>query len=66
MQKKTDKKLCYSLINCIWNGCSKLSVLWREYLSYAANVLANSPKTSDMAKRDVLQLDLSQIDQAKE
>ena len=42
--------------NCICICRSKLSVLGRQCLSLAVNVLTNSPKISDITKRDMLQL----------
>ena len=35
------------------NGCCKFYPLRRKYLSSAVNVLTNSPKTSDIPKRDI-------------
>ena len=44
MQRKVEKKLFVSEDNCIWIGCVKLSLLRREYVSSAVNVLTNSYK----------------------
>ena len=41
---------------CILIVCDNLSVLWAEFLARAVNRLTNSPKISDMTKRDVFQL----------
>ena len=41
----------------------KLSLISREYLSSEFNVLTNRPKISDLIKRDLFQLNLSQNDQ---
>ena len=40
------------LDSCIWIGCVKLSVLRREYLPSAVNVLTNSPNFLHITKRD--------------
>ena len=36
-------------------------MLQREYLSWALNVLTNSPKISDPTKADLFQLNVSEI-----
>ena len=41
-----------SIFNFIWIGCIKLSLLRREYLSSAVNVLTNSPIIFHVTKRD--------------
>ena len=56
------QKVIDFLDNCIWTGCGSFSLLWREYLPSAVNVLTNSPKISDQTKREIFQLNLSQID----
>ena len=62
----TYSKKVFSFWNkCIWNGCGKFSLLWREYLSSIVNVLTNSPKISDLTKREVSQLALSQNDEQR-
>ena len=38
--------------NCIWIGCLKLSLLSRENLSSALNMLTNSLRNLDISKRD--------------
>ena len=45
---------------CIWIASGTFSLLWREYLSLAVNVLTNSSKISDLMKREVFWLNLSQ------
>ena len=40
----------------------KFSLLRREYLSSAVNVLRNSTKISDITKRDMFQLHFAQSD----
>ena len=40
-----------------------LSLLGREYLSLAVNVLTNSTKISDITEKDILQLNFSQSDE---
>ena len=50
------------LDSCIWIGCMKFNLLWREYMSLEVNVLNNSPKISDLPKREVFQPNLSQND----
>ena len=42
--------------NCIWIGCGKFSLLWREFFSSAVNVLRNSSEILDLIKREVFQL----------
>ena len=50
-RRKLGKKFFF-WDNCIWNGCVKLSLLRREYLSSAVNVLTNSVKIFHITKRD--------------
>ena len=38
------------------------SVLRKEYLSSASNVLTNSPNISDITKRDIFELNFSRSD----
>ena len=45
MQKKKIRKSFLFGDNCVRIGCVKLSLLRREYLSSAVNVLTNSTKT---------------------
>ena len=49
--------------NCIWIGCIKFSLLRREYLSSAVNVLKNSSKSFHISKRDFLQPNCLHYDQ---
>ena len=56
MQRKMEKNdFCFS-DNSIWIGCVKLSLLRREYLPLAVNVLTNSIKILCSTKRDSFQL----------
>ena len=59
------EKIFYVLDHCIWIGCGKLSLLWKEYLHSAVNTLANSPKISTMTKKDIFQLYFSKSNQIK-
>ena len=43
-------------VSCIWIGCLKLSVLTREYLSSAVNMLGNIFKVFHITEKDFLQL----------
>ena len=61
MEQKIRKIFSF-LDNCIWNGCSKSSVLQREYLSSAVNVLTKCPKISHITKRDIFQVSFPQSD----
>ena len=54
-----SERIFVFLHNCIWVHCSKSSLLWREYLSSAVSVQTNSPKISDLTKRDVFPLNPS-------
>ena len=54
-QKDQEKKFCF-LDKWIWIGCIKLSLLRREYLSSAVNVLTNSLKILYVIKGDFFQL----------
>ena len=56
MQRKIDKKAFCFGDNSIWSGCVKLSLLRKEYLSSAVNVLTNSYKILHITKRDIFQL----------
>ena len=38
--------------NCILIGSGKFSLLLREYLQFAVNVLKSSPQISDLTKND--------------
>ena len=61
-EKNSEKVFCF-LDNYIWIGCTKLSILRREYLSSAANVLTNSPKILHITKRNFFQLNCLHSDQ---
>ena len=63
MQKKTEKIFFDFLDNWIWIGRVKLSVLRRQYLSSAINVLKNSPNIFHITKRYFLQLNHLHSDQ---
>ena len=55
---KFPKSASGFLDNCIRVEFWKFPVLWGENFSSAINVLTNSPKISDLTKREVLQLNL--------
>ena len=55
MQENLSKNVWF-LGNVIWIKCDKFSLLRREYLPSAANVLTNSPKISGITKREIFQL----------
>ena len=61
--KKNSLKISCFWDNRIWNGCCKLSLLRREYLSRQVNALRNSFKTWDISKRDFLQRNCLHNDQ---
>ena len=62
MQKKIEK-IFFFWDNCIQIGYVKLSLLSREYLSSAINVLKNSLKILHITKRDLFQLNYLHSDQ---
>ena len=62
MQQEIENVFCL-LDNCIWIGWGKFSLLSREYLPSAVNVSANSPKISDITKRDIFQLNSTICDE---
>ena len=62
MQSKTEKKLFF-WGNSIWIGWVKFSLLRREYLSSAVNVLTNSLKIFHRTNKDFLQLNYFHSDQ---
>ena len=45
---------------CIWIGCSKLAVLWWEYVASANNGLTYGPETTDLKESHAFQLYLWQ------
>ena len=53
---KTEKKIFVFAINAFELFCIELSVLIREYLSSAVNVLTKSLKTLHVTKSDFYQL----------
>ena len=61
--QKKFKKNFFFWDNCIWIGCLKLSLLRRENLSWAVNMLTNIDKTLHITKRDFLQLNYLQSEQ---
>ena len=63
MQKKIEKKLLCFLDHCVWIDCVNLSLLRRENLWPAVNVLTNSPKILHITKRGFFQLNWFQVDQ---
>ena len=62
MRKKIEKNFCV-WGKCIRIGCVNFSLLRREYLSSAVNVLANSLKILHVTKRDFFQLKYLYSDQ---
>ena len=56
-------EICFKFLdNWTWIVCDKSFLLGREYLSWAVYVLKNSPKISDITKRDVVALNFCQSD----
>ena len=53
-QKNSEKAFCF-WEKCIWIACIKLSLLKREYLSSAINVLTKFYKVLDITKTDIFQ-----------
>ena len=62
MQKKIRKSFLFE-DNCVQIGCVKLSLLRREYLSSAVNVLTNSYKALRLTKTDFSSLNYLPNDQ---
>ena len=60
--KNSEKAFCF-WDNCVRNGCVKLSLLRREYLSSAVNVLTNSYKALRLTKTDFFWLNYLPNDQ---
>ena len=58
----SQKVFCFS-DKCVWIRCIKMSLLRREYLSWAVNVLTNSLKTLRVTKSDFFQLNYLHIGQ---
>ena len=68
MEEKIEKKLFSKMFFCFWDncvriGCVKLSLLRREYLSSAVNVLTNSYKALHLTKTDFFLLNYLPSDQ---
>ena len=63
MQKKKIRKSFLFRDNCVQIGCVKLSLLRREYLSSAVNVLTNSYKALRLSKTDIFRLNYLPNDQ---
>ena len=61
-KKKCEKAFCFS-DNSIWSGSVKFSLLIREHLPSAVNVLTNSLKILHIPKRYFFQLNYIQRDQ---
>ena len=62
MQKKIRKSFLLG-DNCVRIGCVRLSLLRREYLSSAVNVLTNSYKALHLTKTDFFRLNYLPNDQ---
>ena len=63
MQEKIAKNVFFFLDNCVRIGCPKYSLLRREYLSSAVNVLINSYKALRLTKTDFSELNYLPDDQ---
>ena len=63
MQKKKIRKSFLFGDNCVRIGCVKLSLLGREYLSSAVNMLTNSYKAFRLTKTDFIRLNYLPHDQ---
>ena len=63
MEQKYQKKFFIFEIIAFESRCSKFSVLPREFLSWAVNVLTNSPKAWYNTNRDIFQLKITQNDE---
>ena len=53
MEKKNWENLLGFADNGVWSTCGNLTVLWREVMWSAVNLLPNSPKISQLTKRHV-------------
>ena len=62
MQEKIQKKPCVFEIMASRIGCVNLSLLRREYLSSAVNVLTNTYKALNLSKKDFFQVNYLQND----
>ena len=63
MQEKIEQKLLCFWDDCVGIGCVKYSLLRREYLSSAVNVLTNTYKAFRLTKTDFFRLNFLQNDQ---
>ena len=63
MEEKNEKKFFFSEISAYESGCNKLSLLRREYLSSAVNVLITSIKSLLIMKRNFSRLRCLHSDQ---
>ena len=61
-ETSSENGFCFWVI-CILIGCIKLSLLRREYLSLAVNVLTNNPQNLHITKRYFFQLSFLHSDQ---
>ena len=59
--KNLEKVICF-LENWIWIGCGKFSLIPREYLPSAVNVLTDRPKISHITKRNIFHQKIPQSD----
>ena len=62
-KRKFQKKSFFFLDNCIWRYCNQLSLLRREYLLLAVNVLTNSPNILHITNTDFFKLNCFHRDQ---
>ena len=60
--RKNSEKAFWFWDNCVRIGCVKLSLLRKEYLSSAVNVLTSSSKTLRLTKTDFFRLNYLQND----
>ena len=61
-EKNWEGPFCF-LDHCIWIGSLNLSLLRREKMWPAVNVLANSPNILHITKRDFFQFNCAHIDE---
>ena len=61
-KKNGESSFCF-LGNRIWSDCGKCSVLLKDFLSSAVNMLGNCPTISDITKRNMFQLYLPKSDE---
>ena len=61
MQQKIQKKLFVDDITAFCTCSLKFCILREEYWHSAVNVLAISPKISELTRTDIFELNLSQI-----